>query len=81
MSKVDSDDKYFASEINIKPAGRRERKFPCCCMNWETDTWKGFGAIFSGMMMQAALGVASIWGNIVIYETSKLRGHDPQLSL
>ena len=50
-------------------------------MNWETDTWKGFGTIFSGMMMQAALGVASIWGNIVIYETSKLRGHDPQLSL
>ena len=33
------------------------------------------------MMMQAALGIASIWGNIVIYETSKLRGHDPQLSL
>ena len=31
--------------------------------------------------MQAALGIASIWGNIVIYETSKLRGHDPQLSL
>ena len=31
--------------------------------------------------MQAALGVASIWGNIVVYETSKLRGHDPQLSL
>jgi hypothetical protein len=33
------------------------------------------------MMIQAALGIASIWGNIVIYVTSKLRGHDPQLSL
>lgn len=33
------------------------------------------------MCVQAALGIASIWGNIVIYETSKLRGHDPDLSL
>jgi len=33
------------------------------------------------MMIQASLGVASIWGNIVIYVTSKLRGNDPELSL
>ena len=74
----DADDQFFSSQPEKE---RRERKFPCCCLGWETDTWKGFGTIFSGMMMQAALGIASIWGNIVIYETSKLRGHDPQLSL
>ena len=33
------------------------------------------------MMIQAAIGIASIWGNIVIYVTSRLRGHDPNLSL
>jgi len=33
------------------------------------------------MMIQAALGVVSIWGNIVIYETSKLRADDTGLSL
>ena len=32
-------------------------------------------------MIQAAIGIASIWGNIVIYVTSRLRGHDPNLSL
>lgn len=32
-------------------------------------------------MIQAAIGIASIWGNIVIYQTSKLRGDDPNLSL
>lgn len=60
---------------------KRRHSFPCCCLSWERDTWWGIGTIFSGMMIQAALGVASIWGNIVIYETSKLRGHDPGLSL
>ena len=33
------------------------------------------------MLIQAALGITSIWGNIVVYVTSKMRGHDPQLSL
>lgn len=32
------------------------------------------------MMIQAALGIASIWGNIVIYVTSKYRETDPNLS-
>ena len=66
------DDDYQNIESKKKVYG-----FPCCCRNWKSDTWWGLGAIFSGMMLQASLGIASIWGNIVIYEASMLRGHDP----
>ena len=34
----------------------------------------------AGMLVQGALGIDSIWGNIVIYVTSKLRAEDPNLS-
>ena len=45
------------------------------------DFWRGIGALIAGMCIQASLGIVSIWGNIVIYETSKLREHDSHLSL
>ena len=75
LDELDSDDDDFKRH----PKGRH--RFPCCCLGWKADTWRGLGAIFSGMMIQAAIGIASIWGNIVIYVTSKLRGEDPNLSL
>lgn len=49
-------------------------------MNWEKDTWWGIGSVFAGMLIQGSLGIVSIWGNIVIYVTSKLRAQDPNLS-
>lgn len=82
QGRVDEeDDAYFQSEIAGKQKERPRHKFPCCCLSWEKNTWYGIGTIFSGMMIQASLGIASIWGNIVVYVTSKLRGHDPELSL
>ena len=39
------------------------------------------GAVFSGMCIQAALGVEAIWGNIVIYVASKYKYNEPNLSL
>lgn len=75
------DDHYFRDNQKTESKSRHKRSFPCCCMDWDSDTWRGLGAIFSGMMIQASIGIASIWGNIVIYVTSKLRGHDPNLSL
>ena len=76
---VHDDDYYKKSEeiVTHEKKKKRQRSFFCSCLEWESDTWYGLGAIFSGMMLQAALGMASIWGNIVIYVTSKLRGHDP----
>ena len=51
--------------------------------HWSRDLtfWKGVGAIFSGMCIQAALGVEAIWGNIVIYVASKYKYNEPNLSL
>ena len=73
-TKEDGDDAFFKDK-------KKQHSFPLCCLNWEEDFWWGVATIISGMMIQASLGIASIWGNIVIYVTSKLRGEDPLLSL
>ena len=64
----DQDDDFFVRQPDQK--------------SWLTSqTCKGIGAVFAGMCIQAALGIESIWGNIVIYVASKYRGTDPNLSI
>lgn len=45
------------------------------------DTFNGTLAILSGMMIHFCLGIVAIWGNIVIYVTSKLRVTDEELTI
>ena len=70
---------YFSNDQFVK-ADDQPYSFPICCMSWDKDTWNGLGAVFAGMLIQGALGIVAIWGNIVIYVTSKLRADDPNLS-
>jgi len=41
--------------------------------------WAGLAALLAGMLIMGALGVVSIWGNLVIYMTSKFRGSNLDL--
>ena len=79
-SKEDEDDDFFEQENKTKQEKNSSWSFPLCCLNWSSDTWWGIGTVIAGMLIQGALGIVSIWGNIVIYVTSKLRAEDPNLS-
>ena len=48
---------------------------------FKRNTIQGVMTIMAGMLIQFCLGFVSIWGNIVIYVASKLRGGSPGLSI
>jgi hypothetical protein len=63
-----SDNEYFRA--------RESRGGIMSILDWERDTWKGVATVVAGMLIQAGLGIVSIWGNIVVYVASKLREAD-----
>jgi hypothetical protein len=45
------------------------------------QTYHGYCTVVAGMLIHLCLGIVAIWGNIVIYITSKLRENSENLTI